>query len=140
MQNRKSPDFLFLQKLAKYFFLVLTQFWKKALNFVFPRNFSYCCSYLLELLKNVWPWSYLTEGLAESVVGAEGAPRAFILKLGYFGLILWMFEGTGVKKWPMLTGGVKSRLKVAKMGVSRNPRENGISWNFFAKFSKISYF
>ena len=30
----------------------------------------------------------LTEGLAESVVGAEGAPRAFILKLGYFGLIL----------------------------------------------------
>ena len=30
----------------------------------------------------------LTEGLAESVVGAEGAPRAFILKLGYFGSIL----------------------------------------------------
>ena len=30
-----------------------------------------------------------------------------------------MFEGTGVKKWPMLTGGVKSRLKVAKMGVSK---------------------
>ena len=30
----------------------------------------------------------LTEGLAESVVGADGAPRAFILKLGYFGLIL----------------------------------------------------
>ena len=32
--------------------------------------------------------SCLTEGLAESVVGADGAPRAFILKLGYFGLIL----------------------------------------------------
>ena len=32
--------------------------------------------------------SGLTEGLAESVVGAEGAPRAFILKLGYFGSIL----------------------------------------------------
>ena len=31
---------------------------------------------------------HLTEGLAESVVGAEGAPRAFILKLGYFGSIL----------------------------------------------------
>ena len=30
----------------------------------------------------------LTEGLAESVVGADGALRAFILKLGYFGLIL----------------------------------------------------
>ena len=42
---------------------------------------------LTKLMKKVLLDS-LTEGLAESVVGAEGAPRAFILKLGYFGLIL----------------------------------------------------